>query len=734
MAKSPFPFYFQMDSMDCGATCLRIVAAFFGKQYPAEYLRTISHVTKNGISMADISEAAEQIGFNTMPIAIDFEALVKDVPLPCIAHWEQKHFVVVYKVTKHKIYIADPAKGKVSYSFEDFKKYWSANSEHSNPVGHVLLIETTPQFYESETPHKEDKQNSLFFFLNYIKPYKRYILQLFLGLIAGSLIQLVFPFLTQSIVDYGIQYQDFNFIYLILIAQLTLFASQLTVDIIRNWILLHLSTRISIRLISDFLLKLTQLPISFFDSKKRGDIIQRIFDHNRIEDFLSNTSLNTLFSIVNIAIFGIVLAYYNLTIFSVFFIGSLLYFLWNFLFIKKRILIDKERFQEESKNTNAVFQIINAMQEIKLNGSDKRRRWEWQEIQVNLFGVLKKGLKLSNTQNIGGYFFNELKNILITFLAAKAVIDGEITLGMMLSIQYIIGQLNSPIQNIIVFVQTGLDAKLSLERLMEIHDKANEELDPTLTNNLPEEKSISIQNLSFRYGGKHSPLVLNDISFAIPQGKITAIVGESGSGKTTLIKLLLKFYSITEGTILVGNQNISNIPSTLWRASCGTVMQDGFIFNDTIERNITESASLKPVDQKQLAEAMRIANIQQFVSTLPNGIQTKIGSNGLNLSGGQTQRLLIARAVYKNPNFLFFDEATSSLDAVNESEIISNLTSFYKGKTVVIVAHRLSTVRNADNIVVLQQGKITEQGTHNSLVAKKGFYFELVRNQLNLSN
>ncbi|MEM1337016.1 MAG: peptidase domain-containing ABC transporter [Bacteroidota bacterium] len=727
----PFSFYRQLDQMDCGPTCLRMIAKHYGRSYTVDFLRKKSNITREGVSIGGIAEAAEGIGFHTLAVSIDFNTFRDEVPLPCIVHWRERHFVVVYKIVKDRVYVADPAHGLVDYSTKEFIDAWIGKGAHENSEGYLLIFETTPRFYEYTG--EETKKYGYKFLSWYFKPYTKYIYQLFLGLFVGSILQLIFPFLTQSIVDYGINYQNVNFIYLVLLAQLTLFVSQTTVEVIRSWILLHVTSRVNISLISDFLIKLMRLPIAFFDSKNTGDIIQRIYDHERIQQFFSGTTLNTIFSTFNILVFGVVLAYYSGVIFTIFFVGSLIYIGWTLLFLKKRAELDYKRFDQSADNQTSIYQLISGMQEIKLNGSERRRRWEWESIQIKLFKVSLKSLALTQTQNVGGQFFNELKNILITFVAAKAVIDGNLTLGMMLSVQYIIGQLNLPINNFITFIQAGQDAKISLERLAEIHgkdDEENESLEPI--KELPKNRSIFLDKLTFQYGGKNAPKVLDDVSFEIPKGKITAIVGASGSGKTTLIKLLLKFYEPKLGTIRIGNINLKNMGTTFWRKNCGSVMQDGFLFGDTIARNITESDSEGIIDRRRLLHAVDVANISEFIEQLPSGFNTKIGSSGVNISGGQKQRILIARAVYKNPNYIFFDEATSALDANNEKRIMEKLESFYEGKTVVVVAHRLSTVKNADQIIVLDKGKITELGSHAELTSKRGLYYSLVKNQLEL--
>ncbi|WP_255697754.1 peptidase domain-containing ABC transporter [Fulvivirga ligni] len=727
-----FPFYRQLDVTDCGPSCLRMIAKYHGKSYSVDFLREKSGITNEGVSFSGLAEAAESIGYNTLAVRINWKTLLKEVPLPCIVHWRERHFVVVYKIKMNKVYVADPAHGLVKYQVRDFLEGWTGEGYEEKATGYALVLEQTPEF--KGMSGGVDKAYDFTFLFWYFKPYGKYILQLALGLLVGSLLQLIFPFLTQAMVDYGINYRNLNFVYLILMAQLVLFVSQTTVELIRGWILLHMTSRININLISDFLMKLMRLPIAFFDSKNTGDIVQRIYDHERIQEFISTTTLNTLFSAFNLIIFGVVLVYYSVPIFAIFFIGSIIYFGWTLLFLKRRKTLDYKRFDRSADNQSSIYQLISGMQEIKLNGSERRRRWEWEAIQIKLFKVSINSLTLSQIQNTGGRFLNELKNILITFVAAKSVIDGSLTLGMMLSVQYIIGQLNLPITNFITFIQNGQDAKLSLERLAEIHNKKDEEGDGEFLTKLPLNKSIRIDSASFRYGGEESIDVLSNLNIDVPEGKVTALVGVSGSGKTTLIKLLLKFYEPYQGTISIGGKALKAISTPYWRKNCGSVMQDGFIFEDTIVRNITESDSQAGIDKVRLEHAVKIACIADFIEQLPSGYNTKIGGSGVNISGGQKQRILIARAVYKNPAYIFLDEATSALDANNEKQIMENLEKFYQGKTVIIVAHRLSTVKNADKIIVLDQGRVVEEGTHRYLTEKKGMYFTLVKNQLELGN
>lgn len=726
----PFKYFPQIDTTDCGPAALRMVAMHYGKHFSMDNLREKCEKGRLGVNLLGISKAAESIGLRTLAARLSFEELCK-ATLPAIIHWNQNHFVVLYAVkgkgNKMKMYIADPATGMVKLTAQEFKKCWFSTVAGGEGRGIALFLEPTPKFYDSEEDSIDYR--GFKFLISYLKPHKKLFAQLIVGLVAGSLIQLIFPFLTQSIVDIGIGTRDIGFIWLILIAQLMLALSAASVDFIRGWILLHLGTRINISLISDFLSKLMRLPVGFFDSRIIGDLLQRIGDHRRIQNFLTGQSLTVLFSAVNILIFGAVLLYYNLLIFVVFISASALYIAWVLLFMKKRRELDNRTFTQNAANQSSIIQLITGMQEIKLNSCENQKRWEWEQIQAKLFKLSIKGLSLGQYQEAGATFINQLKNIFITVLAATSVINGELTLGMMLSVQYIIGQLNAPLANIIGFIRASQDAKISLERLAEVHEKQDEENpNQSLLIDIPISKPIEMDNLSFRYEGAGSPLVLKKVNLSIPSGKITAIVGMSGSGKTTLIKLLLGFYKPVSGDILYGGHNLSNISKSKWRERCGVVMQDGFIFSDTIAKNIAPAS--EEIDHEKLLKAVETARIKEFIETLPMAYNTKIGQEGLGLSQGQKQRLLIARAVYKDPEFIIFDEATNALDAKNEREIMKNLEEFFKGRTVVVVAHRLSTVKNADNIVVLDKGMVIEQGTHKELVANGNMYYELVKNQL----
>lgn len=717
--------------MDCGPTCLQMVIRYYGRSVDIDFLRRECYVNTIGTSLMGIASASEKMGMRSIGTNTTYDTLLKYALLPFIAHWNQEHFVVVYKMEKDKVGVADPAHGKIIYSRGEFLKSWASTVKDGEAVGVCLLLEPTSEFYNRKDEPIDKKGFS--FLIHYLSPHKKLIIQLVLGLLVGSLLQLIFPFLTQAVVDIGINTQNINFICIVLVAQLMLFTSRMSVEFIRSWILLHVSTRINISLISDFLIKLMKLPIRFFDTKMTGDIIQRIEDHSRIEIFLTGQTLSVLFSMVNLLLFGAVMAYYSISIFTVFLIGSVLYFLWVYLFMDKRRNIDYKRFAQMSSEQNNLIQLITGMQEIKLNNCEKQKRWEWERIQARLFRINIQSLSLSQYQQLGGLFFNETKNIVITVMAAMAVVHGNMTLGMMLSVQYILGQLNSPIDQMINFVHSAQDAKISLERLGEIHNKEDEEkTNADRIMHLPEKTDLTVSNVSFQYEGPYSPKVLNNVSILLPAQKVTAIVGSSGSGKTTLIKMLLGFYNPVEGEIRVGENNLNNFNQSWWRSKCGVVMQDGFIFSDTIAKNI--AVSDEHIDRERLLYAVKVANIQDYIDSLPLRYNTKIGQEGVGLSQGQKQRILIARAVYKNPEYIFLDEATNALDANNENVIMGNLNQFFRGRTVVVVAHRLSTVRNADQIIVLEKGRVVETGSHHELVDRSGAYFDLVKNQLELGS
>lgn len=733
-----FTFYRQHDAMQCGITCLKMVCKYYGREYSLDELSKLCSTSRAGVTLLGINEAASELGFRTFCGKPTIEQLT-EAPLPAILHWNQNHFVVLYKVKKlrngkHRYYIADPGRDLLCYTDEEMQDYWAVVKTLGDyDRGVALFLQPMPQFYENNRQERSEKR-SFGFLLGYLKQYRRYFGQIILGLLLGSIIQLIFPFLTQAIVDVGINYRDINFIYLILLAQLTLTISRTAVDFIRRWILLHISMRINISLISDFFIKLLRLPMSFFDTKLTGDIMQRMTDHRRIESFLTGQTLSILFSIINFIIFGIVLLCYNTSIFAVFVLCSLIYAVWIILFLRKRKQLDYLYFEKQAANNNKTLQFIIGMQEIKLQDCEQRRRWEWEDAQADLFDANMKSLKLQQTQEAGSIFINETKNIIITVLAATAVINNEMTLGMMLAVQYIIGQLNAPVEQLLNFIYSMQDVSISLERINEIHEKPNEaSIAGALTSfDHPSGCDIKLNDVVFRYDKHLEPNIIDHVTTVLPRGKVTAIVGTSGSGKTTLIKLLLGYYPLLHGQIIIGSHPINDYNLKWWRRQCGVVMQDGFIFSESIARNIAVDDG--EIDRKRLLHAARIANIEDYIENLPLKYNTIIGQDGIGLSQGQKQRILIARAVYKDPPYIFLDEATNALDANNERAIVENLARFYHGKTVVVVAHRLSTVRHADNIIVLEQGKIVESGQHEDLITAKGAYYNLVKNQLELGN
>ena len=725
----------QHDSMQCGIACLQMVCKYFGREYSMDSLSKLCFATTEGVSLLGINEAANTLGLHAT-CARATTSILSEVPLPCILHWNQNHFVVLYKVkNRKKFYVADSGKGLVTYDLNEFKKHWISTRANGEDKGIAMFLETTPAFFTYKMKGEENvkEKRSFCFLFGYVKKYRKYFGQIILGLIVGSLLQLVLPFLTQSIVDVGIKNQDIGFVWLILLGQLMLTISRTAIDFIRRWLLLHISLRINISLVSDFFIKLLKLPMSFFDTKLMGDLMQRMNDHSRVNNFLTQQTLNITFAMLTFMVFSVVLFFYNKLVFAIFLLGSILYGGWMTLFLKRRKVLDYELFEQQAINNNKTYEFITSMQEIKLQDCEQRRRWEWEDTQADLFGVQMKSLKLQQIQEAGSIFINEVKDIIITVVAATAVIHGQMTLGMMLAVQYIIGQLNSPVEQLMNFFYSLQDVKISLERINEIHQMDDENGKEGLKTSIEnKDEGINIKNIMFKYDPHALHETIDDVNIHIPQGKVTAIVGASGSGKTTLIRLMLGYYPVLEGQINIGNTDINTINKKWWRRQCGVVMQDGVIFSESIARNIAVDDG--NIDKERLLKAAEIACIKDYVMALPLKFNTKIGRDGVGLSQGQKQRILIARAVYKNPDYIFLDEATNSLDANNERSIVENLDKFYKGKTVVIVAHRLSTVKNADQIVVIDHGKVVEVGNHETLTAKRGAYYNLVKNQLELGN
>lgn len=723
-----YPFVRQYDAMDCGPACISMIAQWHGKRISLETIRKRAWITREGVSFLGLKSAAGTMGFKAAGVRLPFSRLAAEAPLPCIVHWQQNHFIVVNRISDRHVWVSDPAIGRIRLTRDEFLKGWASGESSSEPSGMAMLLEPGPGFekLENDPPPKGGFE----FLLPYLKPYRKQILILIAGLIAGSAIQLLFPFLTQAIIDRGIADSDIRFIYLILAGQMALIMGRMAVEFSRGWLLLHLGTKLNIRIVSEFLARLMDLPIAYFDTKLNGDILQRIDDNTRIENYLTSSSLAILFSLFNFVVFGVVLAIYSLPVLLVFVAGTALYILYVTLFMPSRERLDNIRFMQMAEAGNKMINIVNGMQEIKLAGNEAANRREWETHQKDIYRTRIKGLRILQFQTAGGTLIHESANIIITVISATLVINGSMTLGMMLAVQFITGQLNGPVSQIVNFMRATQDTRISLERLAEVHAMETERQQNEATAIMPNEVNITVRNLSFRYEGPGSPWVIKDLDLVIPAGKITAVVGESGSGKTTLLKLLMGFYKPSDGTIMINGHKLEEISIDSLRSSTGVVMQEGYIFPDTILGNIAPGTD-QP-DMERVALAVRVASLGPLMQTLPAGLKTRVGQGGHGLSQGQKQRILIARVVYKQPSLLLLDEATSSLDASNERMIVENLAGFYAGRTVVIVAHRLSTVRHADMIVVLDSGTVSESGTHEELTARRGIYYKLIRDQLEM--
>lgn len=725
MQLKKFPFESQMDSMDCGPACLKMICKYYGKYYSLPYLRELCGITRVGASFFDLSNGAEKIGFHTLSVTTDIKNLYEKTPLPCIVQWNSNHFIVVYETTKTKIKVADPAKGMYSYTYENFKKGWYKKGKE---YGVVLAIEPMANFNQIDPEKKIDQGKTYNYVLGYFTPFSKDLITISVIMFFATLLQGLLPFISKSIIDVGIQARDLSFINIVLIANIVIIISLTLSNATRDWLLLHIAARINLSMISDYLIKLMKLPVTFFENKMVGDILQRAQDHERIRSFIMNNSLNLIFSSFTFITFSIILLIYNPTIFFIFILGSLLYILWVLAFLKFRKNLDWESFVLVSQNQSYWVETVGAIQDIKINNYEKSKRWKWEKIQAKLYKVNLKVLNITNAQNIGAQFIMNLKNLTITFFCAGAVIKGQITFGVMISVQFIIGMLNAPLTQFIGFIIAGQYAKISFQRINEIHQLKDEE-ENFVSNSLefPQSKSLYIHNLSFQYT-QTSQFVLKQINLSIPEGKMTAIVGESGCGKSTLLKLLLRLYQPTIGEIHIGGMNISNFSLSNWRNQCGVVLQDGKIFNDSILNNIVLND--EEINYHRLKEAINIAHIGKEIEQLPQGYLTKIGEAGLGLSGGQKQRILIARSIYKSPHYIFLDEATNALDAIHEMAIINALQFAFEKRTLVIIAHRLNTIMNADQIIVLRDGAIQEIGNHEQLFKRKGHYFDLFSKQM----
>ncbi|APU97930.1 ABC transporter ATP-binding protein [Sphingobacterium sp. B29] len=723
-----FPFEIQMDKMDCGPTCLRLIARYYGRFYPINFLRELCGTTKEGISIINLIHAAEKIGLKSRGVKCTLAQLQHDVPLPVVVHWKDSHFLIVYKVDRKYFYVSDPSAGLVKHPIKTFVKSWYKSTTKK---GVVIGFEPDGNFFDLHQEENFRRKKSFNTIFQYFKPYRLSIINLFIVMLFVTGLQAIIPFIARSIIDIGISTQDMNFVNIMLFANIAILLATTLSNAVRDWIVLHLTSRINISLISDYLVKLMKLPIGFFENKMIGDILQRAQDHQRIKDFIMGNSLNLIFSGLTFIVFAVILVTFNTFIFWVFVSGSVIYFLWIFGFLAIRRRLDTNYFGLMAKDQSYWVETITGMQDIKVNNYETQKRWKWENLQARLYKVNLKLLSITNYQNLGGQFIENLKNVAITIVCAKAVIQGEMSFGIMMSTQIIIGMLNAPIQQFIQFIISAQFAKISFARINEIHGLEDEEQVGSFNETiLPQGKDIVLKSLYFQYAPKN-PYIVNGVNLVIPHGKVTAIVGDSGSGKTTLMKLILRLYSQNHGEIYLGNLNVNNIPLHYWRSKCGVVLQDGKIFNDTVINNIVLGDD--NIDIERLEKALEAANIREEIEDMPKGYKTMMGEQGRGLSGGQKQRILIARALYKNPDYLFLDEATNSLDSRNEKRIVEALDKIFREKTVVVIAHRLSTIQKAHQIVVMRDGKVAEIGSHDLLMERKGHYYQLINSQISLN-
>jgi ATP-binding cassette, subfamily B, bacterial len=719
-----FPKEHQLDKMDCGPTCLKIVSKYYGRYYSLALLRDLCGTTREGVSISNITNGAERIGLKTRVVKCSVKQLSEEVPLPCIVHWKSHHFVVVYKIKKNRIYISDPASGLVSYPLKEFTRSWL---QRNSKKGVVIGLQPEADFHELDLEDHVQNQKSYRSVLGYFRPYRKNILTLVLIMLFATALQASLPFITRAIIDVGVHTSDVDFINIMLIAHAVILISITFSNAVRDWITMHLTARINISLISDYLVKLMKMPITFFENKLIGDILQRAQDHQRIRDFIMGSSLNLVFSSITFLVFSIILFIFDRTIFWCFTGGSMIYLGWVLGFLEVRKRLDTNYFGLMAKDQSYWVETISSMQDIKVNNYEQNKRWKWENLQAKLYKVNVKLLSVTNFQTQGAQLIDGMKNLLITVICAKSVISGEMTFGIMVSTLIIIGMLNGPLHQFIQFAISAQVARISLKRINEIHALPDEENHIDVYQaEIPRGRDIRADRLTFQYVPK-SPFVIQNVSFIIPTGKITAIVGDSGSGKTTLLKIILRLYEPTYGNLHIGNLNLGNVSLKKWRKMCGVVLQDGKIFNDTVLNNIVLGA--EEIDHDLLERAVSLANINHEIESMPKGYSTKLGEQGRGMSGGQKQRILIARALYKNPEFLFLDEATNALDTINEKKIVDALEEAFIGRTVVIIAHRLSTIRKADQIIVMKNGRISEIGSHESLIEKRGHYYDLVSTQ-----